>query len=149
MAETTGTGTGGVAAAPRASGPSVVDRLAPIRNSEPRIFGMMTLAVVLGVVGAEIRSGQKLTTGKTAPAGAAGVLSDPFMVILGGTAAAAILVAIASFGGTPGAKFGVGLAGLTLIGSILYNGSPVFAALKGATNPASTPTPAPKKGAPA
>ena len=97
-----------------------------------KILGFMTLATIFGVVHAEIVNvNAKSTTGHKIT----GALADPFLVMGGGIAGTAILLTLSDVGGKPGADFAVGLAGLTLLGSVIYAGPSVFSAVKGATTP--------------
>ena len=92
-----------------------------------RIIGMMAATTAFGVIGAEIRNAK---TPRTAPADKIGLaLADPFLIVLGGTIATAILVGFAEFGGEVGQKVGTGLAGLALLTTVLVSGGPVWIAI--------------------
>lgn len=93
--------------------------------SSRTIFGLMAAAMLFSIIGAEITlsnppKGQGVNVGKA--------LSSPFLILLGGTAATAILVLVAE-AGEVGRKFGVGMAGLAATTAILVNGGPVWTAL--------------------
>ncbi len=97
-----------------------------------KILGFMTLATIFGVVRAEIVNvNAKATTGSKITS----TLADPFLVMGGGIAGTAILLTISDVGGNAFGDFAVGLAGLTLLGSVIYAGPSVFSAVKGATTP--------------
>lgn len=98
--------------------------------SSSKILGLMALTAVFGVIGAEIRNA-KTTKGRSTSDIVGVALSSPFLVIAGATIATVILVALADFGGDAGETLGVGLAGVTLIGTMLIQGGPVFDAVNG------------------
>lgn len=114
------------------------------------IVAMMAVAITFSVIGAEIRNLDKATS----PTGSGGVvgkvIADPFLVILGGTTATALLTLVA-LAGEPGRTLGVGLAGLTMVTALFVSGGPVWKALSnllgakpttplGATTVTTTPT---------
>jgi hypothetical protein len=85
----------------------------PTANSRT-IVGLMGVAVVFSVISAEIN-----------PKKGTSAFSEPFVIIAGGTIAAALLSLIAEAGDT-GRRFGVGLASLACVTAVLVNGKPVW-----------------------
>jgi hypothetical protein len=91
--------------------------------SSRTIFGFMAFAMLFGVAGAELKNLDTKATGVTGKVGNA--LSDPVLIVLGGTVATSILVLIAQAGET-GRKFGVGMSGLVLTTAVFVNGAPLW-----------------------
>jgi hypothetical protein len=99
------------------------------------IVGLLAVAMVFSIISAEIGADNSTSKSKAQSA-----FSEPFLIIAGGTIAAAILSLIADTGET-GRQFGIGLAGLATVTAVLVNGGPVWTALQkllGST--ATTPT---------
>lgn len=114
---------------------------ARVRATAPgrKVFGFMAAAVLFSIIGAEIRNVQA-TASTTAlhnpPSGGKGgstpgLLYDPPLIFLAGTAATAMLVLLTETGST-GETLGVGLAGLSMVTAVLVNGGPVWRALSNA-----------------
>jgi hypothetical protein len=104
---------------------------------------MMFGTMIFGVVHAEVTNNKAK---KKPGVKFATALGDPFLVIIGSALGTAILLTMSDFGGPVG-DFSVGLAGLTLLGSVLYGGPTVFHVIKGATAaPTTTPAVTPTKG---
>jgi hypothetical protein len=91
---------------------------APTGNART-VVGLMGMAVVFSVIGAEINA----ANGTKSAAGAA--FSEPFIIIGGGTIAA-VLLTLLSDAGESAQQFAVGLAGLACITALLVNGAPVW-----------------------
>lgn len=119
-----------------------------LTNASRRIVTLMGFAVIFSVIGAEIKAVGKANQPPTAStSGAAGVLSAPAKVILGGTIAAALLSFLAEAGGSA-EDYAVGLAAVAAGTAMLVNGGPVWTALNntfGSTPTGSTPTSATTK----
>lgn len=98
-------------------------------GSTKTIVAMMAFATVFSVVGAEIRAAKST---QAVPTRLGHALSDPFIIILGGTTGAALLTLLALAGDT-GRTFATGLAGLTLVTALFVNGGPVWDALRHVT----------------
>lgn len=91
------------------------------------IVAMMAFGTAFSVVGAEIRAAKTpAVTTKVEKA-----LADPFLIIFGGTTAAALLALLAQ-AGEAGSTFATGLAGLYLVTVLFVNGGPVWNALSSA-----------------
>lgn len=90
-------------------------------NGDKQILGLMGFGMIFSLVGAEI-SKAKAPSGSTASKGA---LSEPVVIILGGTIATALLMFIADLGPN-GALIGKGLAGVSCATGVLVNGKPVW-----------------------
>ena len=107
-----------------------------------KIVGMMAVAIIASVAGAEFRAaGTNATeTAKSDPLGYA--LSSPFLIFAGGTAATVVFVLLADFGGDVGEKLGTGLAGLVLLSTVLIQAGPLWkglSSLYGATTKGKKP----------
>jgi hypothetical protein len=114
---------------------------APTGNART-VVGLMGMAVVFSVIGAEINA----ANGTKSAAGAA--FSEPFIIIGGGTIAA-VLLTLLSDAGESAQQFAVGLAGLACITALLVNGAPVWRAIDsflGAKPTGSTGSTAPTTG---
>lgn len=87
------------------------------------IVTLMAFATGIALVGhlVDAASGAPTTRTGTSPVGDA-------QILLGGTAAT-VLLTLLSMAGEPGSKLGKGLALITLMGSTLYYGTPVFTSL--------------------
>lgn len=96
---------------------------APTGNART-VAGLMGMAMIFSVIGAEIRAANPTTGG--VQVGKA--FSEPFVIIGGGTIATVMLTLISDAGET-GRKFAVGLAGLAAITALLVNGGPVWKAI--------------------
>lgn len=104
---------------------------APTGNARS-VAGLMAIAMAFSVVGAELK-GDESKTGSSA-------LSEPFIIIAGGTFATVILTLISDAGET-GRQFAVGIAALAVVTATLVNGGPVWkAALAILGSKATTPT---------
>lgn len=88
-----------------------------------KIVGMMAIAGLASVVGAEYRAANKTTSKPNT------FLGSPFLVIAGATGATVVLVLIADFGGAPGEAWATGLATLVLLVAVLFQAAPVWKAL--------------------
>lgn len=101
-----------------------------------KVIGMMAVAVVISVVGAEVRVNEEPTRENILGQ----ALSSPFLIVAGGAATTVVLVLLADFAGEPGETFGVGLAGVILLASVFIGAAPLWGVLRNLFSPA------PKKG---
>lgn len=99
-------------------------------NDQRQIVAFMAFAVVFGLVGHTI---------KTASTSSSGIGGADVKIVLGG-AVGTVLLVLLSEAGEGGETFAKGLAGLTLVASVLINGSPVFKKISTITSK-STPAP--------
>lgn len=88
------------------------------------VVGFMAVAMIFSIVSAEIGADSSNNKSKAESA-----LSEPFLIIAGGTTAAAILSLIADTGNI-GRQFGIGLAALAMVTAVLVNGKPVWKAIE-------------------
>lgn len=98
----------------------------------------MAFATAFSLVGNEIRR----VEGQASPIG---LVTEPVRIVAGGTIATVVLVLV-SHAGEPGRQFGVGLATVAFLSSVLVYGGPVWSSLGnvlGTTKP-TTPTGATK-----
>ena len=93
-----------------------------MQTDQRKIVGFMGIAVVFALIG-------DLEKSKTTSVPS----SDYVTVIVGGTLAAGLLAILAE-AGEGGAKFAVGLSGVAMIASILFNGASVFSSISHATS---------------
>jgi hypothetical protein len=96
---------------------------APTGNART-VAGLMGLAMLFSVIGAEIKALEPAKGGVELPA----AFSEPFIIIAGGTVATVALVVIADLG-QGGRKFAVAFAGLAMVTAVLVNGGPVWSAI--------------------
>ena len=100
-----------------------------MQTDQRKIVGFMGAAVVFSLVGDVEKSKTQ-----SVPSG------SYVKIIVGGTLAAGLLALLAE-AGEGGAKLAVGLSGITLIASILFNGAHVFSGVSKATGTLKTMTP--------
>lgn len=108
-----------------------------MNNDRRQIIGLMAFAVAFALIGHTTKAG----------AGQAKAGAD-VKILLGGGLGAVLLLLLAE-AGESGAQFAKGLAVLTLVSSVLINGTPVFNAvtkLTSKSSPALSLTTAPKVG---
>lgn len=101
------------------------------QDPRKQILAFMAFAVAFTLVG------KSASASSTSPAATA-KLTDP-QIMLGGAIATVLLTLISEAGDT-GAQLARGLAAITLIGSVLLNGKPVFAAISKVTSSTTSPT---------
>lgn len=112
-------------------------------NPSRQIVAFMAFAMAFAVIGHTVKSGGVSNPVPLPGTGIKGTTTD-VKILLGGSIGTVLLVLLASTG-SGAASFAKGLAGVTLLSSILINGAPVFGAvskLSGAktTAPATTTT---------
>jgi len=103
-------------------------------NNQRAIMGFMGAAVVFALIGDVIK--QKT---KSVPAG------SYVKIILGGGIGTGLLVLVSDVG-APAAEFAKGLALITMVASILVNGTDVFTGVDKVTGSVKTTTPTTSKG---
>lgn len=103
-----------------------------------QIIGFMVFAVAFGVLGHNKRH-PSTVVGSAFTKGVASTAGDA-KIILGGAIGATLLVLLAQAGEGP-AAFAKGLAAVTLVSSILINGTEVFGAVSSITGTKSLPSP--------
>lgn len=93
-----------------------------IGGSQKQIVALMAMGMVFSLIGAEIT---KAKNSQSVEKKATGALSEPVVILVGGTIATALLMFIAEMGPT-GALIGKGLAGVSCATGVLVNGGPVW-----------------------
>jgi hypothetical protein len=110
-------------------------------NPSRQIVGFMAFAMAFAIIGHTAKTGT-VTTGSGASTGSAlaknitGQASD-VKILVGGAIGTVLLVLLAS-AGDGAAKFAKGLAGVTLLSSVLINGTSVFGAVSHLTGTKTT-----------
>lgn len=93
-----------------------------------KVVGILALSALINVVGDEIEGGK--TAAKGSSDALTKIIEDPFLVIVGTTFLAVVLVLLADIGGDPGERAAMVIAVVILLFSALNGGAPLWAGLE-------------------
>lgn len=103
-----------------------------MKNDQRQIVAFMTFAVIFGLIGHTIKLKNQSSV----------IDGGDFKILLGGGLGTVLLVLL-SEAGDPGETLAKGLAAITLIGSVLVNGTSVFTGVSKLSSKTTATNPAP------